>query len=109
MAVSRKGKIIIGASVGVLLLIIIVASIFASRSDTPEVTTVKIETRPELRSTVTSSGEVRPIQFMNLTSEVQGKIVEITKKEGDVVQRGEVLVRLDPNQLESSTDAQLAA
>jgi HlyD family secretion protein len=58
---------------------------------------------------VTSSGEVRPIQFMNLTSEVQGKIVEITKKEGDVVQKGEVLVRLDPNQLESSTDAQLAA
>ena len=109
MAVSRKGKIIIGASVGVLLLIIIVASIFASRSDTPEVTTVKIETRPELRSTVTSSGEVRPIQFMNLTSEVQGRIEEIYVKEGDVVNKGDSLVRLDPTQLESSTDAQLAA
>lgn len=109
MAVSRKGKIIIGASVGVLLLIIIVASIFASRSDTPEVTTVKIESRPELRSTVTSSGEVRPIQFMNLTSEVQGRIEEIYVKEGDVVNKGDALVRLDPTQLESSTDAQLAA
>src|SRR3982750_3293287 len=109
MAVSRKGKVIIGASVGVLLLIIIVASIFASRSDTPEVTTVKVETRPELRSTVTSSGEVRPIQFMNLTSEVQGRIEEIYVKEGQKVNKGDVLVRLDPNQLESSTDAQLAA
>jgi HlyD family secretion protein len=109
MALSRKSKIIIGSSVGVLLLIIIVATIFATRSDTPEVTVVKITTRPELRSTVTSSGEVRPIQFMNITSEVQGRIEDITKKEGDTVQKGEVLVRLDPNQLESSADASLAA
>jgi HlyD family secretion protein len=109
MALSRKKKIIIGGSIGVLLLIIVIGSIFATRSDTPEVTVVKIETRPELRSTVTSSGEVRPIQFVNLTSEVQGKIEEITKKEGDPVQRGEILVRLDPNQLESNADAQFAA
>src|SRR5215217_4780634 len=109
MALSRKKKIIIGGSIGVLLLIVIVGSIMATRKDTPEVTTVKVETRRELRSTVTSSGEVRPIQFVNLTSEVQGKIEEITKKEGDPVQRGEILVRLDPNQLESSADAQFAA
>ena len=109
MALSRKKKIIIGSSVGALLLIIVIASIFATRTDTPEVTVVKIEVRPELKSTVTSSGEVRPIQFMNLTSEVEGKIEEITKKEGDVVNKGDVLVRLDPNQLESSADAQFAA
>lgn len=109
MALSRKKKIIIGSSIGALLLIIVIASIFATRKDTPEVTVVKIETRPELRSTVTSSGEVRPIQFMNLTSEVQGRIEDITVKEGDKVEKGQILVRLDPNQLESSTDAQLAA
>lgn len=109
MALSRKRKIIIGSSIGALLLIIIIGSIFATRSDTPEVTVVKIDVRPELRSTVTSSGEVRPIQFVNLTSEVQGKIEEITKKEGDPVQKGEILVRLDPNQLESNADAQFAA
>lgn len=109
MALSRKKKIIIGSSIGALLLIVVIASIFASRTDTPEVTVVKIDARPELKSTVTSSGEVRPIQFMNLTSEVEGKIEEITKKEGDVVQKGEVLVRLDPNQLAYGTDAQLAA
>ncbi len=109
MALSRKAKIIIGASAAVLLGIIIVASIFATRSDTPEVTVVTVETRPELRSTVTSSGEVRPIQFMNLTSEVQGRIEEIYVKEGDKVSKGDPLVRLDPNQLQASADAQLAA
>ncbi len=109
MALSRKKKIIIGSSVGALLVIIIIASVFATRKDTPEVTVVKVESRPELKSTVTSSGEVRPIQFMNLTSEVQGRIEEIYVKEGQKVEKGEPLVRLDPNQLESSTDAQLAA
>lgn len=109
MALSRKKKIIIGGTVGLLVLIIVIVSIFASRTDTPEVNVVKIQVKPELRSSVTSSGEVRPIQFMNLTSEVQGRIEDITVKEGDVVQRGQVLVRLDPNQLESNTDAQLAA
>jgi Multidrug resistance efflux pump len=109
MALSRKGKIVIGVSAIVLLFIIIVGSIFATRSDTPEVTVVKVETRKELRSTVTSSGEVRPIQFMNLTSEVQGRIEEIYVKEGDHVTKGQPLVKLDPNQLQSSTDAQMAA
>lgn len=109
MALSRKKKIIIGSSVAALVLLIVVLSIFATRTDTPEVNVVKIQVKPELRSTVTSSGEVRPIQFMNLTSEVQGRIEDITVKEGDVVQKGQVLVRLDPNQLESNTDAQLAA
>ena len=109
MALSRKSKIIIGAVAAVLIIVVIIASIFATRTDTPEVTVVKADKRPELRSTVTSSGEVRPIQFMNLTSEVQGKIEDIYVKEGDQVKKGQPLVKLDPNQLQSSTDAQLAA
>lgn len=108
MAISRKGKIIIGASVAVLVLIIVIASIFASRTDTPEVTVVKVEIRRELKSNVTASGEIRPIQFINLTSEVQGRIEEIYVKEGDKVDAGTPLVKLDPTQLQSSTDAQLA-
>ncbi len=109
MAVSRKGKIIIGIVTGVLVLLIIVAGIFATRKDTPEVVVVKTEQKRELQSTVTSSGEIRPIQFINLTSEVQGRIEDIYVKEGDTVTKGQSLVRLDPNQLESSTDAQIAA
>jgi HlyD family secretion protein len=109
MALSRKTKIIGGIVAAVLLVTIVIVSILATRTDTPEVTIVKVEVRKELRSTVTSSGEVRPIQFMNLTSEVQGRIEEIYVKEGDQVTKGQPLVRLDPNQLQSNTDAQLAA
>lgn len=109
MALSRKGKIIIAVVAVALLSLVVVGGILATRKDTPAVTVVKVQPRRELRSTVTSSGEVRPIQFMNLTSEVQGRIEEIYVKEGDQVTKGQPLVRLDPNQLQSNTDAQLAA
>ncbi len=108
MALSRKRKIIIGSSAAVVLLITFVAIIFASRDTAPEVTTVKIEVRPELRSVVTASGEVRPVQFINLTSEVAGRIEEIYVNPGDQVQRGQPLVRLDPTQLQSVQEAQFA-
>ena len=109
MALSRRNKILVFGGVGLVLAAIIVGSIFATRKDTPEVTVVKVEQKQELRSTVTASGEVRPIQFMNITSEVQGRIEDIYVKEGDRVTKGQPLVKLDPNQLESSTDAQTAA
>lgn len=109
MALSRRKKIIIGAVGLTVLLAIIIISVLASRKDTPEVTVVKVETRRELRSNVTASGEIRPIQFINLTSEVQGRIEEIYVKEGDQVTKGQPLVRLDPTQLQSNTDAQVAA
>ncbi|HZH34920.1 MAG TPA: biotin/lipoyl-binding protein, partial [Pyrinomonadaceae bacterium] len=109
MALSRRKKVIIAVSAIIVLALIIGVSVFASRTDKPEVTTVKVETRRELKSTVTASGEIRPIQYINLTSEVQGRIVDIYVKEGDTVTKGQPLVKLDPTQLESNKDAQLAA
>jgi HlyD family secretion protein len=108
MAVSRKKKIIIAVAAVAVLGLIVVVSILARGKDEPEVTVVKVETRPELKSTVTASGEVRPIRFVNLTSEVQGRIVEINVNPGDHVTTGQPLVRVDPTQLESSAEAQAA-
>lgn len=109
MALSRKGKIVIGITAVVLLAIIIAATVLATRKDVSEVTVVEVKTRPNLKSTVTAPGEIRPVQYINLTSEVQGRIVEIFVKEGDPVEQGAQLVKLDPTQLQSSTEAQLAA
>jgi HlyD family secretion protein len=109
MALSRKSKIIVGIVVGALVITGVVVSIVRSRGDVAEVITVKLERRRELKSSVTASGEIRPIQFINLTSEVQGRIEEIYVKEGDPVKKGTPLVKLDPTALNSSTDAQLAA
>jgi HlyD family secretion protein len=109
MALSRKKKIIIAVSAVVVLLLIVIISVVASRKDEAEVTTVKVESRPELRSTVTASGEVRPVRYIKLTSEVPGRILEIFVNAGDQVNKGQALVRIDPTQLQSSQEAQFAA
>ena len=109
MALTRKKKIIIGVSAVALLGIIIIISVFASRKEEAEVTTIKLEVKPELRQTVTASGEVRPIRYIKLTSEVPGRIEEIYVNAGDQVTQGKPLVRVDPTQLQSSQEAQWAA
>src|SRR6267142_4254688 len=109
MALNRKKKIIIAVSAVAVLALIIIISVFASRKDEPEVTTVKLEIKPELRQTVTASGEVRPVRYIKLTSEVPGRIEEIFVNAGDQVTQGRPLVRVDPTQLQTSQEAQFAA
>src|SRR5215204_1961876 len=109
MALSRKKKIIIGSVVAVVLAIVVVISVVATRKEEPEVVTVKLEVRPELKQTVTASGEVRPIRYIKLTSEVPGRIEEIYVTAGDQVIKGKPLIRIDPTQLQSNQEAQWAA
>src|SRR3989454_1844567 len=108
MALSRKKKLIIAVSAVVVLALVVIISVLATRKDEPEVTTVKVDVRPELRSTVTASGEVRPVRYIKLTSEVPGRIQEIYVNAGDQVKKGQQLVRVDPTQLQSSQEAQFA-
>lgn len=109
MAVSRNKKIIIG--VGVLLVIgaIVAATVWGRRGDLPEVQVAKVQKRALLESKVTANGEVRPIQFINLTAEVAGRVTDVFVKEGDLVKKGKPLLRVDPTQLANSASVQEAA
>ena len=96
MAMSKKRKIIIISSVVVVLAAVIGISLFARRGELPEVQTAKVERRPLLESKVTANGEIRPIQFINLTAEVGGRVTDVFVKEGDQVKKRSPLVRVDP-------------
>ena len=109
MALSRKKKIIIAVSAVVVIGLVVIISVLATRTEQAEVTTVNVNVRTELRSTVTASGEVRPIRYIKLTSEVPGRILEIYVNPGDQVTKGQALVRVDPTQLQASQEAQWAA
>lgn len=109
MAVSKKQKTIIVAVVIILLGAIIGVSVFARRGDVPEVQTAKVERRAVLESKVTANGEVRPIQFINLTAEVAGRVTDVFVKEGDQVRKGSPLVRVDPTQQSQATAIQEAS
>ena len=99
MAMSRKRKVIIGVSIGLLLVIVLAVSLMASNHEAPEVTVAEVKQVPVLESKVTASGEVRPVKFYNLTAEVSGRITNLYVKEGDEVKKGQPLLKVDPTQL----------
>src|SRR4051812_40771089 len=98
MAMSRKRKVIIGVSIGLLLVIVLAVSLMAGNHESPEVTVAEVKQVPVLESKVTASGEVRPVKFYNLTAEVSGRITNLYVKEGDDVKKGQPLLKVDPTQ-----------
>ncbi|MBS1807976.1 MAG: HlyD family secretion protein [Acidobacteria bacterium] len=108
MAVSKRKKIIIASIVILAIAGAVIASLYARRTDAPEVQTAKVAKRDLLESKVTANGEVRPIQLINLTAEVSGRVTDLYVKEGDLVKKGQKIVRLDPTQQESQVSIQEA-
>jgi ATP-binding cassette, subfamily B, putative efflux pump len=105
-------KMVFASSIVAILLAVVaytVANVFADRDDKVKVTIAKVERQAVLESNVMAEGEVRPIQFINLTAEVPGRVVEVFVKEGDKVKKGQPLLRVDPTQQASATTIQEAA
>lgn len=88
---------------------IVIGVSLSHRNDLVEVQAAKVERRAVLESKVTANGQVTPIQFISLQSEVTGRVTDVFVKEGDVVKKGTPLLRVDPTQQASITSVQEAA
>ena len=97
---SRKKKIIIGVIVVVVLAGLAWANMSFRRTTSVSVTVEKIETR-DLEAIVSASGKVQPKRSVNISAETMGKVVNLTVNEGDPVKRGQLLLEIDPRNLET--------
>jgi HlyD family secretion protein len=61
--------------------------------------------RQDLTQTVTANGEIKPKKYVNIGSNMMGRIVHMPVKEGDHVNLGELLIRLESVQTESDVTA----
>ena len=100
---SKKKKILIA----VIILALIILSIGLSRCSRGEepVMSEYIETvvqKGNVRDVITATGKVEFAQTMPLSFEVSGTIQEIMVKEGDVVEEGQALARLETATLEQA-------
>lgn len=105
---TAKKKIIIVVVVLAVLAAIIGFSVNARRTDTIEVETGKVERKEELISLVTATGEIKPKEYVELQAEISGVITELLVKEGDRVEKGSLLLRIDPIQTRAEVTAQEA-
>src|SRR5438093_11952962 len=56
----------------------------------------------DLVSSVTASGQVRPQTKVDIASDVSGKIVKLSVKEGQLVSAGQFLLQIDPEQAQAA-------
>jgi HlyD family secretion protein len=105
---DKKKKIWIACGAVVLLGLIVFFSINATRRDEVSVQTSMVELKDELMSKVAASGEIRAKEFVDLQTEIAGIIKELLVEEGQKVDEGDVLLRIDPIQTEAETNSTLA-
>lgn len=72
------------------------------------VVVTKVVRVPKLRSLVKATGEIKAKEFVDIQTEVAGVIVELLVEEGDNVEEGDVLLRLDDLQLRADVEAMQA-
>lgn len=89
-----KRFLIIGGIVLVLLVILVVAK-KGRGNETPKVAT-EVAAKRTIVEVVSASGKVQPEVEVKISSDVSGEIVELLVKEGDTVQKGDLLLRVDP-------------
>jgi len=59
--------------------------------------------------TITANGKIQPEKEVKITPDVSGEIVQLTVREGDQVEKGQLLLRIKPDVYISQKDRSLAA
>jgi HlyD family secretion protein len=76
--------------------IVVIVILKPGRKDPRTEVTVETALVRNIVSTVSATGEVEPVDQVKVSAEIPGRIVQLTVKEGDHVEKGQFLVELDP-------------
>ena len=74
---------------------------FGKKGNFKEVTTEKL-TLKNIVETVSATGKIQPEVEVKISSEVSGEILDLPFKEGQQVQKGDLLVRVNPDLIQSA-------
>lgn len=103
---SKKWIIISVVAIVVLVAIAFIKSKTSSNAE--KVSVEKVEKRT-IVETVAASGKIQPETEVIISSDVSGEIIEIPVKEGDNVKAGDLLVKINPDLVESALSRAEAA
>jgi HlyD family secretion protein len=105
---SRKKLFII---LGIVLVLAAAAIAMAAKNkgEKPVLVTTDKAFLTNITEVVTATGKIQPEVEVKIAPEVSGEIVEIPVKEGQVVQKGQLLLRIKPDTYRAQVESQMAA
>ncbi len=101
-----RNKWWVSGSIIIVVLMLWWAGVFSS-SKKHKYITADI-TRGDIVQTVTASGEIQPVNTINVGSQVSGTIEDIFVDYNSVVKKGDILLKIEPSVLQSTVDESLA-
>ncbi len=96
-----KKKLIWISAIVIIIVVLLVFGGNKSKRDINEVQISKIEPITIIE-TVAATGKIQPEIEVMLSSEVSGEIIELPVKEGQQVEKGDLLVRINPDLIQSA-------
>ena len=105
---SKRNKVLLGSGIIALVVVLIVVSASAKGEKGQE---VRFETvgRRDLVAAVTASGKIQPKKKVDVSADITGRITRIAVREGDLVQKGQFLLQIDPTIYEANMQRANAA
>lgn len=100
---SRKKYIIIGVSLLIIILIVFISISNKRKKSIVIIQSEKVQKR-NITQVVSTTGKINAEYKVLITPEVTGEIVQLPVKEGDGVEKGELLIRIKPDTYAATRD-----
>jgi HlyD family secretion protein len=104
MAQRKNRNLFIWILLGLIVILVAVAAIRNRNKPKGERVTVEKAEKRTIKEMVAASGKIFPQTEVKISSDVSGEIVELYVEEGDSVEVGQVLARIDPEAIESQVE-----
>lgn len=85
----------------------VLAALLGFKPDTTSYLTTPV-TRQDIEATITAVGTLRPRRYVDVGAQVSGQITRLRVEPGDAVDKGQLLVEIDPSLQQSVVDADRA-
>ena len=93
---SNKRIWIIAGTIVLIVALVVGKKMFGKDQNIRNVAVEKVVLR-DIMQTVAATGKIQPETEVMLSSEVSGEIIELPINEGDQVQKGDLLVKINPD------------
>ena len=105
----KKGRKIVFIILAIIVFLLIVTVVVVHGRKPPiNVQTEKV-TRHNITEVVVANGKIQPVTQVTISPEVAGEIIELPVKEGDLVKKGDLLVRIKPANYQAARDSAAAS
>src|SRR5262245_50176492 len=106
---SKKKRLFLLIGLAVLVLIALVAMMRSRNKEKAIPVTTDKAFRKAVTQLVTATGKIEPEVEVKIAPEVSGEIIDIPIKEGQVVRKGQLILRIKPDQYQAQVESQQAA